>query len=196
LQRKNSRLDWLFKEKDKGSEDSIDQDLRTFKEITDAVAGVLESIYVDTKILLDDELLTYLHGVISDKWFNVYTPEYPWYLDQYLTNEKFIPDSVTRMDEDYILTLSIKQYPPKTRAAFMSRLLESREVCRVTTRVQLLNKAMSKKEIKSYQTLHFKRRKSAGAQMMEAATKEDAVLQDTEALKNDRGCLRGDGNLV
>lgn len=164
-----------------GESDTIRREVSVFMQLTDDIFGVYESIFRDVVVLGSDDILTYLHSLHGDP-HPVVTPELPFYLDVYLSDQRFVPDTITKLDDEYVVTASVSDWPGETHAGLMSRLMEVPLEFRITTRYIMLGAENAKKEIKDFRRTHFQKRKGLGAMFTEAATGSETQLEDTEAL--------------
>ena len=162
-------------------EDSINYDLEEFKNVTDDVFNIFNAAFADIKRLNSSELLTFLHSLFGEN-HPVKMPEIPFYLDVFLSDALFIPDTVTKINDDYIQVASIHDFPTHTHASTISALMQQPEEFRVSTRFIFLGKEKARGEIKKYRQAHFQKRKGIGSIFSEAVMKEQTELQDTEAL--------------
>ena len=170
----------LFK-RSNGAEDNISADVARFVNTTDDIFGLYASAFEELRILESSELLTYLHGCFG-KHHPVSVPEVPFYLDWYLSDARMVPDSVCRIDDDYIVTGSIHDFPGTTHVGMMNALMRVPGAFRISTRFRFVSKDKARAAIKRIRSADFKKRKGVGAIFSEAVTKEETQLEDTEAL--------------
>ena len=171
----------LFSEKRTETSD-VSKDLAKFKLVTQDVFNMLQSCFKSVYKLSNSELLTYLHSTFSDTPHAIGTPEIPFYLDEYLADGLLYPDTVTKYNDDYIVTASVHRFPQETTAGFASRILSLPLDFRFVTRFVFQGNESAKKTMKTYRASHFKKRKGAGAMLQETVIKQETKLEDTEAL--------------
>jgi type IV secretory pathway VirB4 component len=108
----------------------------------DGCAATIDILRSGTKAIApvtDDALLTYLHGITSDEWYDVVTPDIPDHLDYVLTDCSLLPGWRPRLyrDEDtgvYLSALSVKAFPTRLYAAMLSDLYRLPIQFRLVTR--------------------------------------------------------------
>ena len=171
---------FLFKSANE-KEDSITSDLARFVSVSDDVFSLYASSFGELEILDSEALLAYLHGCFGE-YHPVKAPEVPFYLDWYLSDAKFIPDSICRLDDDYVVTASIHDFPGTTHVGMMNALMRVEGEFRVSTRFRFVSKGSARAAIKRIRASDYKKRKGIGAIFSEAITKEETQLEDTEAL--------------
>jgi type IV secretion/conjugal transfer VirB4 family ATPase len=162
------------------SDDSIKIDIDNFKRITEDIFNMYGSVFRRVKRLDSSELLTYLHGLFS-KHHPVNVPEIPFYLDYYLSDALFVPDSITRLNDEFVLTASVRDFPGETHSGMMTKLYKKNIEFRFSTRFIFLSREKSKREIKSFQSHHFNKRKGLRNIFSEIIFKQESPLEDTEA---------------
>ncbi len=152
-----------------------------FTQISEDIFNMYFSVFRNIVKLDSSEMLRYLHSLHGEN-HPVKMPECGFYLDHFLSDALFYPDSVCRLNNDYILTASIKDFPDSTRKEMISNLMSLNIEFRVSTRFTFLSKASAKKEINSIRRTHFQKRKGVGSLLTESILKEETQLHDTEAL--------------
>src|SRR5208283_900587 len=144
----------------------------------------LKPMFKDVISANSDQQLTYFHATISDTSHFVQTPECPFYLDTYLADGLFVPDSVCKYRDTFIVCATIHDFPGSTHAGMASKILSIPVEFRLCTRFIFMSFDASKKEIKTLRKTHFQKRRGIGSFLQEAVIKEGTQLEDTEALSN------------
>ena len=181
---KRSIRQMLFKNSD--TKENILYDLINFKNVTNDFFNMLKSTFLEVTVCNSDEQLTYFHSTVSDNPHPVKTPECPFYLDWYLADGRFIPDTPPncKYRDTYIVCATIHDFPGETHAGIASKILSIPVEFRLCTRFTFMSFDSSKKEIKNLRKAHFQKRKGIGGILEEAVIREQAPLEDTEALSN------------
>jgi len=169
---------------DKKDKQAILYDLANFKSTTDDFFNMLKTTFKDVISANSDQQLTYFHATISDTSHFVQTPECPFYLDTYLADGLFVPDSVCKYRDTFIVCATIHDFPGSTHAGMASKILSIPVEFRLCTRFIFMSFDASKKEIKTLRKTHFQKRRGIGSFLQEAVIKEGTQLEDTEALSN------------
>jgi len=166
-------------EKD-GGKRSLQAELAQFKSLTNDIHNMFDDAFRDVDVLDNDGMLTYLHGTFGD-WHPVRTPDVPFYLDHYLSDAKVELDSVTKLNDLYVLTASLHDFPDETHAGMVSRMMQARDEFRLVTRYEFLSRERARGLIKDIRKTYFGKRKGAGAMMGESVGLGSTDLEDTEA---------------
>jgi type IV secretion system protein VirB4 len=161
---------------------SLEQDLYEYKSTTQDFYNSMTSTFESVHALDNDELLTYLHSTFSDTTGVIKSPENLFYIDNYLSDGLFIGDSISRYNDDYIMTCGIHDLPSESMAHMIYKVMTLPITFRLSTRFIFIDREKAKKNIKSIRLGHFKRRKGVGALFEEATLKTETQLEDTEAL--------------
>lgn len=191
----------LFRNSD--TKDNVLYDLMNFKNVTNDFYNMLKSTFLEVVLANSDQQLTYFHSTVSDNPHPVQTPECPFYLDEYLADGRFIPDTPPncKYKDSYIVCATIHDFPGETNAGMASKILSIPIEFRLCTRFSFNSLETSKKEIKSLRKAHFQKRRGIGSILEETVIKEGSQLEDTEALSNtaDSGAALAnlaDGNIA
>jgi type IV secretion system protein VirB4 len=161
---------------------SMNQDIYEFKLVAQDFYNSLASTFYSAHNLNSDELLTYLHSTFSDTQGLVKTPEHPFYLDSFLADGIFVPDTISKYNDEYILTASIHDLPSESMAEMVSKIMTLPMEFRFSTRFIFIDKDKARKNIKAARLAHFQKRKGPGAMFEESISKSESPLQDTETL--------------
>jgi len=174
----------LFRSKNKTySKSEFLAAFRIFREKTEDIKGTLSSVFSSIRALSNDESMTFFHRCVSPYFHPVKAPaEVPFYLDYYLSDSTFVPDSVTTLDGFYVHTLSIHDFPIETRSNMITTLMASNMNFHFSLRFVCIPKSEIGGKIKGIRRAHFQKRKGLGGIIAEAITKEGTALEDTEAI--------------
>lgn len=164
-----------------GARNPAKKDVNTFLSVTDDLFNMYQSVFRDVSVLDSDGLLTYLHSLWGED-HPVIMPQRPFFLNVYLADQTFYPDSITRLGAEYVLAASIHDWPGTTHAGMMSGLLQIPLEFRVSSRFIMLSPDAARKEIDAYRKLHFQKRKSLGALLSEAFTRVESPAVNEEAV--------------
>jgi type IV secretion system protein VirB4 len=178
---KNSAIKQLLFRNSELTKDNILYDLAQFKSVTDDFENMLRSTFKGVICATSDQQLTYFHSTLSDTSHPVITPEVPFYLDYYLADGLFVPDSVCKYNDTYIVCATIHDFPSITHAGMATRIMSIPVEFRLCSRFTFIGVEAAKKEIKNIRKVHFQKRRGAGAMFQEAIIKQPTVLEDTEA---------------
>lgn len=179
IEERKTAASFLFR--NEGTEHSIGEDVRRFITITDELYNILLTSFQAVEKLTSSSLLTYLHSCFSSN-HRVLMPECPFYLDLYLSDIRFYPDSICRLNGEYMLCASIRDFPSETHTGMLHRLMKKNIAFRLTSRFVFLSRETAKKKITSIRKTHFQKRKGIGALLSEAILKSPTSLEDTESI--------------
>ena len=163
------------------SKDNILYDLVKFKSTTNDFEGMLRSTFKEVTCADSDQQLTYFHSTISNTDHRVLTPECPFYLDYYLADGVFLPDSVCKYNDTFIVCATIHDFPDRTHAGMATRIMSLPVEFRFCSRFIFVSNDAARKEIKTVRKNYFQKRRGAGAMLQEAVMKQPTFLEDTEA---------------
>jgi len=172
----------FFKQEKNEKNDNFAKALDDFINTTDDMYNTLKNVFASINIIDNKHAMTFFHRCVSPYYHDVLPPEIPFYLDYYLGDAKFIPDSVTKLDDYYIKTISIHDFPSQTRSDMITSLMATDEDFHLSVRFSFLPKEEARKKIKSYRRSHFQKRKGVGALLAETITHEESLLEDSEAI--------------
>jgi len=160
----------------------MEEALENYIEITDRIFNLYKSTFKYVKKLKNDELLTYLHSTYS-KNHKIVTPEYPFYLNEYLADDQFKTDNVSKYGDTYILSRTVNDTPLVTRLNMLSLLLETNVEFRFTTRFIFDSADKTKKLMKSHGRFNYGKSKTVGDTIMESVTKQKSNIVNTDKIK-------------
>jgi len=185
---KSKFSDMLFyKDKDKTTKDEREKRdfyraLDVFVNRTIDIEKMLGDVFRVVKPLDNDETMTFYHRCVSNTYHPVKTPFIPMYLDVVLSDSTFIPDTITKLDDSFVHTLSINDFPSETDLGMISEIMSTNMNFHFSLRFLSISKDEARSKIKALRKSHFQKRKGLGGAIHEAITKEEVLLEDTEAL--------------
>lgn len=157
--------------------------LDEFKRAVLDIGNMLKGTYRAVWPLDNDDLLTYLHASFSDSDHPVKAPDESFfYLDEYLSDGILRPDVISKYNDTYVSALSIRLWPSRTSAGFMSQLISFPMVFRVVNSFEFITKEKAKQRIKSDRKTHFRKRQGVGQVAFDAVSKTQSELEDTDML--------------
>ncbi len=172
----------VFADGQKQKDDGLSAATKEFIYTTDDVFNMHTNVFKTIKKLNNDETMTFYHRCVSPKYHPVKAPENQFFLDYYLSDARFEPDTITRLDDTYVKTIAIHDFPETTRPDMVSKLMSANIEFRFSVRFSFISKDEARGKIKKIRNAHFQKRKGIGALLSEAVTKEQSVMEDTEAL--------------
>jgi type IV secretion system protein VirB4 len=162
-------------------DEGIQFDLSDFIQITNDFGNMLKSSFKEVVYTNSDQMLTYLHATISDTYQDVLTPECPFYLDGYLADGIFVPDSICKYNDEYIVCATLHDFPGETHAGMASKINSIPIEFRFCTRWVFVSAENSKKEIKALRKSQYQKRRGIGGILQESVLKVGTALEDTDA---------------
>jgi type IV secretion system protein TrbE len=158
--------------------------LDTFNNERDRFLLSLSALMPEARALSDDDMLTYLHDTISTSRHPVKAGQPTQELNYQLCDTPLIGGKAPQLGQYYIGALSLRQFPIATSPGLLDRLNRLDMAFRWTTRWIALNKIDADKEIKTVRREWFAGRKSFGTVIRELMTKEESMLENTDAVNN------------
>ena len=157
------------------------QELVSFTAECARVFDLLSGIMPEIAELDDAETLTYLHGTISTKRFQLASPNAPIYLDAILPDEPLSTGLEPMLGDHYVRTLTVLGFPNSTRPGILDGLNHLDFPYRWTTRFIALDKTEATKALTKLRRQWFNKRKSITALMREVLYNEPVQLFDSDA---------------
>jgi len=179
-------LSRLFMEHGHNDERAVDKaprekSLDRFLTETDKAIGLLTGILPEVTVLVESDLLTYLHGTISNRRHPVKMPEIPFYLDGLLSDEALLGGLSPMLGGEYLKLVTITGFPGATVPGILQGLNSLGFEYRFMSRYLCLDKMAATKELNKYRRQWFAKRKGIGSILKEVMTNEQSVLVDTDA---------------
>ena len=179
-------LSRLFMDHGHNDERSVDKaprekSLDRFLTETDKAIGMLTGILPEVTVLAESDLLTYLHGTISNCRHPVKLPEVPFYLDGLLSDEALLGGLSPMLGDEYLKLVTITGFPGTTMPGILQGLNSLGFEYRFMSRFFCLDKTAATKELNKYRRQWFAKRKGIGSILKEVMTNEQSALVDTDA---------------
>ncbi len=160
--------------------------LSEFIDQTQRIFAILKDLCYEAKFLSDEESLTYLHSIVSNKTQKVHTPSTPIYLDALLADTPLIGGMEPQLGDEYLRTLTIIGFPAESTPAILDRLNYLPFAYRWMTRYIALDKLTAEQQLKRHRQQWFAKRKSVFNLLQEVLTKQESALQDQGAVEKAR----------
>lgn len=156
-------------------------ELAGFVAETDRALDLLSGFMPEVSPLTSAQLLTYLHGTISDSRHGVAVPETPMYLDALLVDTPLVGGLEPRLGEQHLRTVSVLGFPNVSRPGILDALNHQDFAYRWVTRFVALDKAQATKVLTSLRRQWFNKRKSLTAMLREVLYNTPTQLLDSDA---------------
>ncbi|MGF7156120.1 conjugal transfer protein TrbE [Novosphingobium gossypii] len=148
---------------------------------TDRALDLFSGFMPEVRMLGSQELLTYLHGTISDRRHEVAVPETPMYLDALLVDTPLLGGLEPRLGDLHLRTISVRGFPNVSRPGLLDALNHQDFAYRWVTRFIAMDKAEATKVLTSLRRQWFNKRKSLTAMLREVLYNTPAQLLDSDA---------------
>lgn len=156
--------------------------LKSFKAEVDRALKLISTTFPETKLLENEELLTYLHSTVSEKSHKINVPEIPMYLDAYICDSPLVPGFEPRLGKSSLGVIGIKGFPGKSQPGLLDRLNRLSIEYRWVTRFIFMDKTDAESEIGKYKKKWFAKRKGIVTLLKETLTGSQSVMEDTDAI--------------
>lgn len=166
------------------SEEKINYEalLENFRAELYRVVDLLERLFPEAEILIEDDLLTYLHSTVSESRSRVSLSEVPMFLDSILSDTPLLGGFSPCLGEMHLGVLCVLGFPGSSQPGLLDQLNRLPLTYRWVTRFIALDKLSAKREIEIYQRKWFSKRKGMTALIRELVTREESALSDSEAI--------------
>ncbi|MBP2629459.1 MAG: trbE [Firmicutes bacterium] len=124
----------------KRKEASAEDNIRIFWEKVNKIFNIFQSLNIPSQFLNQDEMLTYLHSIVSDNARPLTMPEHPLLLDHYLYDTPVYGGLEPRMGNQHIRVVAPLAYPSDTIFGLFDRLNRLNFSYRWVTRFYCLSK--------------------------------------------------------
>jgi len=148
---------------------------------TNRVLDLFQGFLSFARALSSAEVLTYLHGTISERRHALAVPETPMYLDGLLADTPLIGGLEPMLGDMHVRTLTVMGFPNVSRPALLDSLNTLDFGYRWVTRFIALDKAEATKTLTSLRRQWFNKRKSVTAILREVLYNSPAQLLDSDA---------------
>jgi len=158
-----------------------DSTLGTFLSETDYLVSLLQPVLANCDPCSTDELLTYLHTVVSDRWHPVRWSGHALDIDTQVCDTPYIGGWYPQLGDWHLRTCSFVAYPAISHAG-MVRHLESLDMdFRWVTRWEGLEKATQASLLRQTQFAWVQQEKHFWARLGEGMTGREARVVDSDA---------------
>jgi type IV secretion system protein VirB4 len=155
--------------------------LASFIGETDRALDLLSGFMPEVRALGDEEILTYLHGAVSEKRHRLAVPETPVYLDALLPDTPFTGGLEPVLGDEHLRTLTVLGFPSLSRPGIFDALNHQDFAYRWMTRFIPLDKTDATRVLAKYRRQWFNKRKSVTALLREILYNQPAQLLDSDA---------------
>ena len=155
--------------------------LESFIAETDRLLDLLSGFMDEVRPLDDGEMLTFLHGTVSDRSHAVAVPETPMYLDAILADTPLVGGLEPRLGDLHVRTLTIMGFPSLSHPAILDALNHQNFGYRWVTRFIALDKALATRTLTSLRRQWFNKRKSVTTLLREILYNSPVQLLDSDA---------------
>lgn len=160
--------------------------LATFVRETDYLMHLLRPVLADCAPCTTDELLSYLHTVVSDRWHPVRWSGHPLDLDSQLCDSPYVGGWYPQLGDWHLRTCSFVGYPAMSHTG-MVRQLEALDLdFRWVTRWTGMEKAAQASLLRQTQFAWIQQEKSFFARMGESLSGREARVIDSDATNKAR----------
>ncbi|WP_293699543.1 MULTISPECIES: conjugal transfer protein TrbE [unclassified Sphingopyxis] len=157
------------------------QALAGFIAETDRALDLMAGFMPAVRALGDGEMLTYLHGTISERHHDVAVPETPLYLDALLADTPLVGGLEPMLGQTHLRTLTLIGFPNLSRPGLLDALNHQGFSYRWVTRFITLDKTDATKALTRLRRQWFNKRKSITALLREVMYNQPAQLLDSDA---------------
>ncbi len=155
--------------------------LANFIAETDRAHDLFTAFMPEVRALSSAEMLTYLHGCISNRRHPVAVPETPMYLDGLLADTPLVGGLEPMLGRRHLRTLTVTGFPNMSRPGILDALNEANFPYRWTTRFIALDKTDATKLLTKLRRQWFNKRKSITAILREVIYNQPVQLLDSDA---------------
>ncbi len=153
----------------------------TFLHQSDYLVDLLKGMLAMARPLTTEEMLTYLHNCVSDRWHPVRCPWLPIDLDVRLCDTPFLGGWYPQLGDWHLRTCSVMAYPPMSFAGVV-RALEHKDLdFRWCTRWIALDKHIQAGLLRKTQGAWVGQERSLFARIAETISKEPTRVLNTDA---------------
>jgi len=156
--------------------------LKSFKTEVDRALRLIASIFPEAKLLVGEEVLTYLHSTVSEKRHKIKLPEINMYLDSLLCDSALVPGFEPRLGKSTLGVIAVKGFPGRSQPGLLDRLNRLSIEYRWVTRYIFLDKTDAESEIGKYKKKWFAKRKGIVTLLKETLTGSQSVMEDSDAV--------------
>lgn len=155
--------------------------LAAFIAETDRVLDLFSGFMSEVRALASEELLTYLHGTVSERSYHLALPDTPIYLDAILADTPLTGGLEPMLGASHLRTLTILGFPNLSRPGILDALNHEGFAYRWVTRFIALDKVEATRVLTKMRRQWFNKRKSITALLREVMYNQPAQLLDSDA---------------
>lgn len=155
--------------------------VETFRQQTDRFLDLLTQIMVFARVLHDEDVLTYLHACVSDKFHPVQLPSCTMYLDSYLTDSAFTGGLAPVLGQSHLRVISLRHFPNASFPGILDDLNRLNFEYRYVNRFIALDKLDAMAVTRRYFKRWFQKRKGLGAIVSEIFSHRESPVVNVEA---------------
>ena len=156
--------------------------LEGFQSEVKRINNLLESLFPEVALLEGSDLLTYLHGTVSDRQHSVKVPETPLYLDSILADSPLVPGFEPKLGKKHLRVISIRGFPGKSQPGILDALNHLSIPYRWVTRFICLDRTTAEAEINRLKKQWFAKRKGIVTLLKEVMTGSESIMSDSDAV--------------
>jgi len=148
---------------------------------TDRVFDLLDGVMPEIDWLDDHQTLTYLHGCISPRRYEIAVPEVPFHLDALLADAALVGGLAPMLGDHHLRVVTVRGFPTSTWPGILDDLNRLGFAYRWSTRFLCMDKAEAEKELGRLRRQWFAKRKNVVALLRETIFQQESPLVDTDA---------------
>lgn len=169
-------------------------ELGEFRRTVLAIRDLLASTLLSVELLADDDLVSFLHGSVSDRPKRLRRPELPMDLDCLLTDTRLVGGMAPRLGKLHLAIVGVRHWPGSTTPAMLDRLHSLGIPYRWVARWMPYNREEGIRKVSRVRALWYGKRKSMKTLVGEALSKKESPELDAEAVarhQDAEGALAG-----
>jgi type IV secretion system protein VirB4 len=132
--------------------------------------------------LSSSDLLTHIHGCLTNDFHRINPPHIPAYLDAVLGAHDFIGGFEPKIDDQFIAVVGIAGFPPSTTPVVLESLNTLAIPFRFNLRFLFLDPAEAQKELTKYRRNWWQKRHGLGTQVAMAMGGEGSAFENSDAV--------------
>ncbi len=155
--------------------------LTAFVAETDRVFDLLDGVMPEIAWLDDSQTLTYLHGCISTRRYEIGVPAVAFHVDALLADSPLIGGLTPMLGDQHLRVATVRGFPTSTWPGVLDDLNRLGFAYRWSTRFLCMDKAEAEKELGRLRRQWFAKRKNVIALLRETIFQQESPLLDTDA---------------
>ena len=156
--------------------------LSGFVSETGRITQLIEILFPEAQRLGSEEMLKYLHSLVSTKDHPIAIPGVPMYLDALLADTALVPGFEPRLGNRHLRTISIFSFPGKSQPGILDCLNRLALEYRWVSRFISLDKTEALAELGRYKRRWFAKRKGIVTLLKEVFTNSESMMSDSDAV--------------